>query len=132
MVFPKFFDGVDDFNVFSQVSLMRRWKVSPFYAMFRGKLAMMLNGRLLHGTIHRDEHVTNRNHATVRGGREHDDHPSQTGHYDRHRADCTRVHSRLLPPILLNYLHPSIWREMRSDGRQSEVVLECDFGWVVG
>ena len=64
--------------------------------------------------------------------REYDDDPFQTGYNNRHRPHHTRVHRSLLPPISMTGVRLPGAQEVRSDGRQAEIVLKGDLGWVVG
>ena len=68
------------------------------------------------------------NHSTIQRGREHD----YPFYNNRHRLYRTWVHGWLLPPISMTGMRLTGERVMRSDGRQPEVVLEGDLGWIVG
>ena len=98
---------------------------------FRAKLSVMFKGRLLHSTVHSDDHVTDCNHRTIQRGGEYDDDPFQTGHNNRHRPYRTRVLGWLLPPIAMTGVRLGGEHEMRGDERQSEIVLMGDLGRVV-
>ena len=82
-------------------------------------------GRLLHSAVHSDEYVADRNHNTIQYRRGYDDNPFQTGYNNRHRPYRTRVQRWLLPPISMTGMRLG-GVEVRSDGRQSEVVLKAD------
>jgi len=84
MVFIEFTNG-GSIGVRRQVDLTRWWKApSPLDSSFRAKLAVTFKGRLLHSTVHSDEHVADCNHSTVQRGGEYDDDPFQTGHNNGH------------------------------------------------
>ena len=102
-----------------------------FIELFRAKLAVTFKGRLLHSTVYSDEDVADCNHSTVQRGREYDDDPIQTGHNNGHRPYQTRIHCWLLLPISMAGMRLGGGREVRSDRRESEVVLKGDNGWVV-
>jgi len=91
----------------------------------------MFKCRLLHSTVHSDDHVTDCNHRIIQRGGEYDDDPFQTGHNNRHRPYRTRVLGWLLPPIAMNGVCLGGGQEMRGDERQSEIVLMGNLGRVV-
>ena len=129
MIFPEFFNG-GSVRVVRQVCLTRRSKVSS--PLFHAKPAVMFNARLLHSTVHSNEHVADCNHVTVQRGRECDDYPFQTGYKNRHRPYRTRVYGRLFPPISMTSMRLGGRWEVCCDGRPPKVVLKGGLGWVVG
>jgi hypothetical protein len=128
MVFTKLMNS-GSMGVRRQVGLAQCWKVfSPLDGTFRAKLSVMFKGRLLHSMVHRDEHVTDCNHSIIQRGGEFDDNPLQTGYNNRQ----TLPHSGSSLAVVSNLDDwPAPWR-WREDGRQSEVVLKGDLGWIVG
>jgi hypothetical protein len=99
MVFIEFSDGWS-IGVRRPVDWTRCRKVSsPLDSSSRAELSVMFKGRLLHSTVHSDEHVADCNHSTVQRGGEYDDGPFQTRHNNRHRPYRTRIQCWLLLPI---------------------------------
>jgi hypothetical protein len=130
IVFAKFFEG-GSIGIDRLVSLPRCWEVSsPLDSTFRAKLSVMFKGRLLHRRYTATSTlptVTTALSNVVANTTTTLSKPGTTIVIDH-----TRVRGWLLLPISMISMRLGVWREMRSDRRQSEVVLKGDLGWIVG